>query len=74
MTVKYRLTETGNVLHSAGEHTATVSNEFSNYFKVRLIDDDDDEADSTVTINHSSRPQISRRHTLFVYVHGYRRR
>ena len=50
VTVKYRLTETGNVLHSAGEHTATVSNEFSNYFKVRLIDDDDDEADSTVTI------------------------
>jgi len=48
--VTYRLTETGDVLHSAGEHTATLSNAFSNYFKVRLVDDDVDEADSTVTV------------------------
>ena len=50
VTVTYRLTETGDVLHSAGEHTATLPKAFANYFKVRLVDDDVDEADSTVTI------------------------
>ncbi len=48
--VKYRLTETGDMLHSAGEHTATLSRMGSNYVVVRLVDDDVVEADSTVTV------------------------
>ena len=52
VTLRYRLSETGDMLHSSGVHTATISKPFpyANYVDVRFDDDDVDEADSTVTV------------------------
>ena len=52
VTLKYRLSETGDVLHSSGDLTAEISKPFpiANYVDVRFDDDDVDEADSTVTV------------------------
>ena len=50
--INYRLSETGGMLQSAGEHTAALSKPFpyANFINVPLVDDDNHEADSTVTV------------------------
>ena len=52
MTVKYRLSESGDMLHSAGEHNVTIPATFPyvGLDTVRVVDDDVDEPDSTVTV------------------------
>ena len=52
MTINYRLSETGDMLHSTREHSAAITKIFPyrNYIKVSLVDDVVDEADSTVTV------------------------
>ena len=49
MTIRYRLSETGDMLHSTGAHTTTIAELGSGAIHVPLVDDDVDEPDSIVT-------------------------
>ena len=51
VTINFRLSETGDTLQP-GDHTATISKPFpyANYISIPLVDDDVDEADSSVTV------------------------